>query len=175
MVTLPATDQPTTASLSRNARRALAIARITVGLIYLWPFFDKTFGLGFATTTDHAWIEGESPTAGYLGHLDGALSGVFGELAGAVWVDWLFMLGMLLVGGAFVLGVALRPAACGAVAIMVLLWLSALPLQNNPAIDEHILIGVAAVALALANAGETWGLGRWWRALDLTPRWALLS
>ena len=163
------------AAFSRSARRALAIARITVGLIFLWPFFDKTFGLGFATTSDHAWLSGESPTAGYLGHLDGAFSGLFGELAGSAWVDWLFMLGMLLVGGAFVLGIALRPAAGGAVAIMALLWLSALPLENNPVIDEHILIGVTAVALALANSGEVWGLGRRWRALDLTPRWSLLS
>lgn len=161
--------------ISRGAPAALAIARIAIGLTFLWPFFDKTFGLGFATPAERAWIAGGSPTTGYLGSLDGALAGPFGALAGQAWVDWTFMLGMLLVGGAFTLGIALRPAAFGAVAIMTLMWLAALPLENNPVIDEHVVIAATAVALALVNAGETWGGGRLWRSLDLGPRWALLS
>ena len=44
----------------------------------------------------------------------------------------------------------------------VLMWTVVLPPENNPVIDEHILGAITVVVLALANAGDTWGLGRWW-------------
>ena len=35
-----------------KALYALALARISLGLIFLWAFFDKLWGLGFATCRD---------------------------------------------------------------------------------------------------------------------------
>jgi thiosulfate dehydrogenase (quinone) large subunit len=160
------------AALPRRAR-PLAILRILLGSVFLWAFFDKTFGLGFATAPEKGWLAGGSPTAGYLGSLEGSFAGLFQSLAGAPVVDWAFMLGLLAVGTALVLGIALRAAAVGGTALMILMWLSSLPLKSNPVIDEHIVYAAAMIVLAATHAGNTFGLGRQWSALTSSPslRW----
>ena len=42
------------------------ILRLALGWIFLWAFLDKVFGLGFATTPEKSWINGVSPTYGFL-------------------------------------------------------------------------------------------------------------
>ena len=37
--------------LTHGAARALAVLRISTGFVFLWAFFDKLFGWGFATTS----------------------------------------------------------------------------------------------------------------------------
>ncbi|HEY1157642.1 MAG TPA: hypothetical protein VGE95_15310 [Arthrobacter sp.] len=148
-----------------TAGRALAVLRILLGSVLLWAFADKLFGLGFATPASKSWIAGASPTAGYLGSLKGSLAGLFQPLAGNPVIDAAFMLGLLLVGGALVLGVALRVAAVGGSALMLLMWLSALPIKTNPVLDEHIIYAAAMIALAAARAGRIWGLDRRWKEL----------
>lgn len=161
----PAAARP----LAPVAARPLAVVRIVLGSVFLWAFFDKTFGLGFATSPGKAWIAGGSPTAGYLGSMKGSFSGMFQALAGAPIVDWLFMLGLLGAGTALVLGIALRTAAAGGTVLLGLMWLSSLPLQNNPIIDEHVVYAAVIIALAAARAGDTWGLGQQWSALIKNP------
>ncbi|MGW3497957.1 hypothetical protein ACWDEX_30875, partial [Streptomyces sp. NPDC001020] len=46
---------------------ALASLRILTGFIFLWAFLDKTFGLGYSTASGKGWIDGGSPTSGFLG------------------------------------------------------------------------------------------------------------
>ena len=41
--------------------------RVLLGFEFLWAFLDKTFGLGYATPSARAWINGGSPTKGFLG------------------------------------------------------------------------------------------------------------
>jgi thiosulfate dehydrogenase (quinone) large subunit len=159
---------PVHAPASPPARSALAVLRLLLGAVFLWAFADKTFGLGFATPPERAWIAGGSPTAGYLGSLDGALAPVFTVLAGQGWVDVAFMLGMLAVGSALVLGVALPAAAAGGTIIMALMWLTSLPLSNHPLIDEHVIYAAALWVLAATGAGHTWGLAR--LGATLAPR-----
>src|SRR5688572_6497157 len=73
--------------------------RLVMALIFLWAFFDKLFGLGFATAPENAWIKGVSPTYGFLiNATQGPFAEFFQSLAGMVAVDWLFMLGLLFVG-----------------------------------------------------------------------------
>lgn len=152
------------------AGRALAVLRILLGGILLWAFADKVFGLGFATPTAKSWLAGGSPTAGYLGSLKGSLAGAFQPLAGNPAVDAAFMLGLLLVGAALVLGVALRAAAVGGTALMFLMWLTALPIKTNPVMDEHIIYAAAMIALAATGAGRVWGFGhRWTERLAAAP------
>jgi thiosulfate dehydrogenase (quinone) large subunit len=153
------------APLAAPARKALAVLRILLGSVFLWAFVDKTFGLGFATPPEQAWIVGGSPTAGYLGSLEGALAPVFGAMAGMPGIDVMYMLGMLLVGAALMLGIALRAAAVGGTMIMGLMWLSALPLVNHPVVDSHIIYAAALWVLVATGAGRTWGLARTWEAL----------
>ncbi|MGS2644670.1 hypothetical protein [Streptosporangium sp. G12] len=152
-----------------------AVARISLGWVFLWAFVDKLFGWGFATPAERAWINGASPTTGFLkGTGENALGGVFTALAGQVWVDWLFMLGLLGVGAALVLGAGLRIAAVAGALMMVLMWAAELPLQTNPFMDDHLVYAVVLAGLALGGAGTTWGIGAWWATTSLVRRYPVL-
>ena len=68
---------------------SITTLRLLMGFIFLWAFLDKTFGLGFATTADKAWILGGSPTSGFLTHaVVGPFATFFNSLAGVVLVDF---------------------------------------------------------------------------------------
>lgn len=161
--------------------RALAAVRIAVGWVFLWPFLDKLFGLGYATTGAKAWIHGGSPTRGFLSHVDvGPLQGFFHALAGNVWVDGGFMLALLAIGLGLVLGIGLRAVAVGGTLLVVVMWLASWPSARtaggtptaltNPFLDDHLLYALMFVVLAAGRAGDTWGLGRHWAALPLVQR-----
>ncbi|MBD5787740.1 DoxX family protein [Cellulosimicrobium terreum] len=156
-----------------GARRALALARFGTSVVFLWPFADKLFGLGYATPAENAWVEGAAPTQGYLQHgAQGPLAGSLASIAGPV-TDWLFMLGLLGVGVALLLGIGLRVAAVSGGILFALLWLSQWPLtsgSNNPVVDQHVLVILLLAVLATTLAGDTWGLGRRWAATPLVRR-----
>ena len=100
------------------ASATLAGLRIATGFVFLWAFFDKLFGLGYSTPSERAWINGGSPTKGFLGSIEaGPFASTFRSIAGDWWVDWLFMVGLLAVGLAVMLGVGLRLAAVTAMTI----------------------------------------------------------
>ncbi|MER6171529.1 hypothetical protein [Streptosporangium sp. NPDC001681] len=170
----PVTPTPVTpvtvtpAAARRPVDYVWAIARIALGWVFLWAFLDKTFGWGFATPAERAWIAGGSPTTGFLkGTGENALGGLFAGLAGQGWVDWLFMLGLLGIGAALIVGAGLRIAAATGGLLMVLMWAAELPLTTNPFMDEHLVYAVVLAGLAMAQAGDTLGLGRWWGATPL--------
>ncbi|KAB8192032.1 DoxX family membrane protein [Nonomuraea phyllanthi] len=152
-------------SVDKAARKApvdyvWAVARISIGWIFLWAFLDKTFGWGFATPAAKAWINGGSPTTGFLkGTGEHALGGFFSTLAGQAWVDWLFMAGLLGIGLALALGAGTRIAAGAGSAMLLLMWAAELPLDTNPFMDEHLIYAIVLIGLALAGAGSTLGLG----------------
>ncbi|MFI6317602.1 hypothetical protein ACIBG8_08780 [Nonomuraea sp. NPDC050556] len=139
--------------LARPVDYVWAVARISIGWIFLWAFLDKTFGWGFATPAAKAWINGGSPTTGFLKGSN------FATLAGQPWVDWLFMLGLAGIGTALVLGIGTRIAAATGSLLLVLMWAAELPLANNPFMDDHIIYAIVLIGLAMAGAGNTLGLG----------------
>lgn len=142
---------------------AVAVARIAVGFVFLWAFFDKLMGLGFATASEKAWINGGSPTAGFLKmgvNPESPLASFFNGLAGSSLVDWLFMIGLLGIGSALLLGIGLRIAAVTGSLLLVLMWAALLPLENNPIIDDHIVYAVMLWVFALGN--RKWSLFEQW-------------
>ncbi|NMO57256.1 DoxX family membrane protein [Actinoplanes sp. TBRC 11911] len=173
--------------LTTNAAKALAVLRISLGFVFLWAFFDKTFGWGFATPSARAWINGGSPTKGFLSGVEvGPFENFFHNIAGDPWADWLFMLGLLAIGVALILGIGMRLAAVAATVMMALMWFAEFPpdrttsagepsMSTNPVTDYHFIYAVAAIALAFTYAGHTWGLGRWWASLPLVQknRWLI--
>lgn len=173
---------PRVASTSTTSGRVLAVSRIALGFIFLWAFLDKTFGLGYSTPAAKAWINGGSPTSGFLGHVEvGPLRSLFTSLSGSAVVDVLFMLGMLAVGVALILGIGLRVAAVAATVIMLGMWAAEWPLSTltfegqpsgstNPIVDYHLIYALLAVAVALTAAGRVWGLGRIWETTSLVKR-----
>ncbi len=154
--------------------RVFAVLRIAFGFVFLWAFLDKLLALGFSTGKspdgksvdrfgDAAWINGGNPTLGFLKFgADGPFKGFYNAIAGQAWVNWLFMLALLAIGVALMLGVAMRLAGAAGGLLYLMMWTVALPPPNNPVIDDHLLGGLTVVALALVCAGNTWGLGNWW-------------
>ena len=116
----------------------------------MWAFFDKLLALGFHTGYDQdgnldrfgdaAWINGASPTEGFLKFgADGPFKGFYNSIGGTFWADALFMLALLGIGLALTLGIGMRVAAAAGAVLYVMMWTVALPPENNPVIDEHIL------------------------------------
>lgn len=155
----------------RAARYVFAAVRISLGWTFLWAFLDKAFGLGFATPAEDAWINGGSPTAGFLGNAaTGPFQGIFQGIAGAPWADWLFMIGLLGIGVALLLGIGMRIAAATGALLYLLMWAAVLPPENNPFMDDHIVNALVLVGLALIGAGRWVGLGDRWAHLPVVQR-----
>jgi len=172
------TDDPPTISPSRSRAAAYvwALARLCLGWIFLWAFLDKCFGLGHDTDSDASWLNGGSPTKGFLSNAaTGPFESFYHDIAGKGWADWLFMLGLLGIGAALVLGVVMRFAVGCGVVMLVLMWSVVLPPDSNPFMDDHLVYAVVLVGLALVGAEDTVGLGRWWGSLGLVRRYPLLK
>lgn len=151
---------------SDKTRYTWAALRIGMGWLFLWSFLDKLFGLGFATKPEAGWLAGGSPTAGFLENAtSGPLAGLYQSMAGNPVVDWLFMLGLVGLGVALILGIGVQIAGYAGALFVLLLWSSRLPPANNPIMDEHIIYAFVLVGLAMVRAGQWVGLGRWWYKL----------
>ncbi|HKN98556.1 MAG TPA: DoxX family membrane protein [Pseudonocardiaceae bacterium] len=176
------TPRPAVSHHGASRDRILAFLRITMGLVFLWAFLDKTFGLDYSTTSAQAWIRGGSPTQGFLAHVEvGPLQSAFRDWAGTGWANWLFMLTLLGLGIALTLGIGLRVSAIAGVILLALMWFAEFPIarfdstgaatsSTNPLIDYHFVFAVVLVTLAACTAGDTWGFGRQWARLDLVRR-----
>jgi thiosulfate dehydrogenase [quinone] large subunit len=157
------------------ARYVWAVVRLCLGFTFLWAFADKLFGLGRGTESAKAWLNGGSPTTGFLKGAAGTFAGPFNSIAGAPWADWLFMIGLFGLGIALIAGVGLRVVAATGGLLLVFMWAASLPLDNNPFMDDHLVYAVVLAGLALAHAGDTLGLGKWWGATATVKRFPALQ
>ena len=178
------TDAPAN-QLTTTTARVLAVLRIGFGLTFLWAFFDKLLALGFHTGYgqdgklnrfgDAAWINGGSPTEGFLKFgADGPFKEIYNSIGGTAFADWGFMLGLLGIGIALTLGAGMRIAVAAGALMYVLMWTVALPPENHPILDDHLISALTLVALGLLHAGDTWGLGKWWSNTSLVERNSVL-
>ncbi|MFC4020097.1 hypothetical protein ACFOW4_19420 [Micromonospora sp. GCM10011542] len=172
----PTADTVTTAATpgttrERAVRYILAGIRLALGWIFLWAFLDKLFGLGMGTEAKNAWLDGGSPTKGFLTFgAAGPFKGFYTGIAGAAWADWLFMAGLAGIGIALLLGIGMRVAAVAGGLLLVMMWTAVLPPENNPFMDDHLIYAAILAVLALVHAGDTWGLGRAWARLPIVRR-----
>ena len=160
----------------RLAAEVFAVLRIVVGFTFLWAFLDKLFGFGYATPSERSWLNGGSPTRGFLANsATGPFESVYKDIAGVGWADWLFMIGLAGIGAALLLGIGMRVAAASGALLYVLMWTVVLPPENNPVVDDHIIGALVLIALALVHAGDTFGLGRWWKQQPIVQqnRWLI--
>jgi thiosulfate dehydrogenase [quinone] large subunit len=168
-----------------GARKALALLRIAFGLTFLWAFFDKLLALGFSTGRsvdeagvetvsrfgDAAWINGGNPTLGFLKFgAKGPFKDFYNGIAGDAWVNWLFMFALLGIGLALTFGIGMRVAAIGGAVLYLMMWTVALPPENNPVLDDHLLGMVSVMVLGLTLAGDTWGAGKAWAKTGLVRK-----
>lgn len=157
----------------------LALLRIALGWIFFWPFLDKTFGLRYSTPPERAWIHGGHPTRGFLSGSSGWFADMFHAMAKSPVVEWLFMLGLLLLGLSLILGIGVRIASYGGTLLLMLMYLAEVPFKRgaatNPFMDEHIVYALALLALGLLHAGRTLGLGAWWSRTKLVQKFPILE
>lgn len=166
---------PAPASSATSPMLVWGVLRIAIGFVFLWAFLDKLLALGFSTGRDPktgvvdyfgdaAWIHGASPTDGFLKfglHTKEPFTTFYSNLAGHAFTDWIYMISMVVIGIALMLGIATRLAAVGGIIWMLLFYTaSAIWPANNPVIDEHIIYAIALVGIAQVNAGHYLGFGR---------------
>lgn len=141
----------------------LVALRLALAWEFLWAFVDKTFGWGYATPSGQAWVDGGSPTKGFLtGNATGPFESFYKDIAGDAWADWLFMAGLAGIGLALAFGVGMRVAAAAGSLLLVMMWSVVLPPVTNPFLDTHLLEALVLVLLAVTYAGDRFGFGRWW-------------
>lgn len=153
---------------------ARSLLRIGLGLIFFWAFIDKLFGLGFATKAEKSWLGGASPTEGFLSKAAyGPFADIFHAMAGSAVVDWLFMLGLLGIGLALILGIGMRIATISGSVMLFLMWLALLPPKNHPFLDDHIIY-IIALCVLYPNPGSL-GLSRRWKETGLVRKYGWLA
>jgi len=157
---------------SKGIKIVIAIARFVMALQFLWAFFDKLFGLGFATQPGKGWISGGSPTAGFLTKgSTGPFQSIFNAIGGKGITDWLFMLALLLIGLALLLGIGMKIGTISGSVLMFFMWAAALPKPSNIfQIDDHVVNILILLILLLLKAGQVAGLGKWWANTKLVKR-----
>jgi len=171
----PAAGQVVAPAQARTFGYVTAALRIGLGWIFLWAFLDKLFGLGHETESKAAWINGGSPTNGFLSHATtGPFADLYQNIAGQAWADWLFMIGLAGIGTALIAGIAIRLAAASGALLLVLMWTAVLPPENNPILDDHLIYALVLIALALVKAGHVLGLGQAWERLPLVQKYSAL-
>jgi thiosulfate dehydrogenase [quinone] large subunit len=165
------TDLGATGATARTvAGYAWFAARIGMGFIFLWAFLDKLFGFGYATAAGKGWVDGGSPTKGFLSGSEGPFAGFYQNIAGTAFANIAFMLGLAAIGTALLLGIGMRLAAGAGALMLVMMYTVVLPPTTNPIIDDHLILAVLLVGLAAVGAGNTLGLGRRWAATPLVTR-----
>ena len=173
----------------------LSLTRISIGLVFLWAFFDKLIGLGFHTCRnaetnaiellcDASWLKGGHVTEGYLKSAAGEFGGEPAGAAGQVFkgwgdfaiggfrpLDWVFMLALLGVGVALTLGIGTKIAAWSAVGLLGMMYVAHFDNTNHPFIDEHITYALASVGIVYVELQrQALGLGNRYRKVGLVQR-----
>jgi len=163
-----------------------AYLRIGLGFVFFWAFIDKLFGLGFATCRaadtgtvevlcEKAWLSGGSPTAGFLQFgTDGVFASFYQGMAGNVFIDWLFMIGMAAIGTALILGIGIKIAAVTGSLMMLMMWSAALLPANNPFMDDHLIYMGVLAGIYLSNDSQRFGLGSWWKQQEIVKKYPIL-
>src|SRR5579862_2868104 len=141
----PAVNQP-------NARIGLALMRLTIGIMFVWVFFEN-LGKGLYAPTGYAnlihdYIENGSAPDLWKSVM--ALAAAHASMAAPLQAITEISLGVLLVLGLFT-----RPVALVAFAYLASLWVSEWGIGW---IWELLIPVMVSLALAVGAAGRTWGL-----------------
>lgn len=120
----------TSVSLSPLQQAGLVILRTLVG----WHFLYEGYAKAIVPAWSHDGIPlGHWTAAGYLKAASGPLAGFFHSLGSASWldkVDMLVVAGLVLVGSSLMLGLYTQAGCVGALLLLALFYVSAIPLSG---------------------------------------------
>lgn len=138
-------------------RNTILALRFSLAFLMLWIFFDKALGLNWPTEHGLAWVDGVSPTAGFLrGAVQGPFAGFFSFLAASKLVEWVYMAGLFGIGLSFLIGKYMRFAGYSGAVMMALVYLAVLWPVYSPVIDEHVIYGLAFLIVGFAPEARSW-------------------
>ena len=143
-----------------------------MGLIFLWSFVDKVFGLNFATKIEQAWLSGGSPTTEFLQFgVHGPFTVFYHSLAGIPMIDWLFMLGLFFVGITLTFGIFVKLGSLTGIVMLFLIYTAVgIPPVNHPFIDDHFVFILIMVGLMVSDSGNYFGFGKAWSRTNLVQK-----
>ena len=154
---------------------ALAVLRIMIGWLFLWPFFDKLFGLGFQTEHGKGMIDGGSPSS-YVEYMTrGPFEAVFKAIAGNAFIDYLMMAALLILGITLIFGIASKLTTIGASAFVLIMFCIALPPTDNPIYDYHITWIAALIVIYYLGGYERLSIYNWWKELPIVKKFPILE
>ena len=154
--------------LSRLQQVSLIVLRTLVGWHFLYEGFYKVIA--------PAWSRegvplGRWTSAGYLkGAAAGPFAGLFHRLADSPWldkIDLLVMVGLLLVGLSLVLGLFTQAGCVGALLLLAVFYLSAIPLSGTAQtgaegayliVNKNLIEAAAVLVLFAFRTGRIAGL-----------------
>ena len=111
-----------------------------MGFTFFWAFLDKTFGLGFNTAQSDAWIQGASPTSGFLlNATQGPFATFFQGLAGNPLIDWVFMIGLLAIGLSLLMNRYVKIGGLSGMLMMLLMYVALLWPDTNPFVNYQLV------------------------------------
>ena len=154
---------------------ALAVLRIMIGWLFLWPFFDKLFGLGFQTEPGQGIVDGGSPSAPVEFMTKGPFEGLFKAIAGNGFIDFLMMAALLILGLTLMLGFASKLTTIGASAFVLIMFCIELPPLDNPIYDYHITWIAALIVIYYLGGYERLSIYNWWKELPIVKRFPILE
>ncbi len=182
---------PTEASVFAGSSlgwKFLSITRIALGFVFLWAFIDKLLGLGFSTCRtvaengsisidafcEKAWINGGHVTEGYLvygGNPNSPFNEFFVNLGAQRWTDWIFMIGLLGIGLALMLGIGTKVAAWSGAAMLLFMYATQMWPATNLFLDDHIVYALAGIGIVYVELQrQDIGLGKVWRKLPIVQK-----
>jgi uncharacterized membrane protein YphA (DoxX/SURF4 family) len=143
-----------------DAANGLALVRVTIGVMFLWVFFEN-LGKGTYTPAGYAgvinyYIKASHSPAAWKAVME--LMASHAAIAAPLQAMTEVSLGILLV-----IGLLTRPAAFVAFLFLGSLWISEL---GTSWIWELLVSVLASLGLALGGAGRRWGVDAW-----LAKRW----
>lgn len=153
----------------------LAVLRIAIGWMMLWPFFDKLLGLGFQTAPGSGVVDGGSPSSFVVYVASGIFKDLFTSLAGNSIIDLIFMAGLLIIGITLILGFAAKLTSIAMTAFLILMYMLVVPPTDNPVIDYHITWILAIWAIYFLGGYERLSIYSRWKEFSLVKRFPILE
>lgn len=122
--------------------------RVVIGFYFLYAGYEKI----------ETELGGRFATSGYLSHVRGPLATFFQSMAGNPAVEYLLVWGEFLVGVSLLFGILTRVGGVSGVAISALLYLSQLPVTNNPFVNQYFILIMVFLAFVFLESGRFLGL-----------------
>ena len=153
----------------------LACFRILVGWLFLWPFFDKIFGLGFQTPKGQGWIDGVSPSSQVMYVADGVFEDFYNAIAGNLLIDILFLMALLIIGITLIIGIASKLTTLFSIMFLVVMYTLCIPPVDNPIIDYHLVLCTGLLAAYFLGGYGKLSLYDKWKDFFLVKRFPILE